>query len=112
MDRYQLHSKNQYGYKKNHSIEMLILKVVNDLLIATDKKIPTLSMLRDLGTAFDTVDQRNLLKNLQNEIGIRGTALAWFMSFLLDRTQKVKVVYSYSRVEKIDYGVGFGTNSL
>ena len=76
MDRYRLHSINQFGYRKNHSTEMLLLKVVNDLLISSDKKIPTLLMLLDLSAAFDTVDQRRLLQILENEIGIRGTVLA------------------------------------
>ena len=105
MDRYRLHSINQFGFKKNHSTEMLLLKVVNDLLISSDKKIPTLLMLLDLSAAFDTVDQRKLLQILENEIGIRGTVLAWFTSFILERTQKVKVEDSYSCVEKLAYGV-------
>ena len=37
-------------------------------------------MLLDLSAAFDTVDQEKLLKILQYEIGIGGTALKWFQA--------------------------------
>lgn len=48
-------------------------------------------MLLDLSVAFDMGDEHKLLKILCNEIGIRGTALKWFKSFLTKRTQKMKV---------------------
>ena len=55
MDLNNLHCLNQYGYKKNHSTELLLLKIVNDLLRSCDLKIPMLLMLLDLSGAFDTV---------------------------------------------------------
>ena len=38
-DHMNQHSSKQYGYKKGHSTEMLLVKVANDLLIAYDKKL-------------------------------------------------------------------------
>ena len=52
-----LNSECQHGYKKGHSTETLLLKVVNDLLVACDKQLPSIVMLLDLSAAFDTVDQ-------------------------------------------------------
>ena len=66
-------------------------------------------MTCDLTAAFDTVDQRKLLNNLHDEIGIRGKALSWFRYFLLDRTQMVKIGNTYSREEPLDYGVPQGS---
>lgn len=109
MIKHGLHSNKQFGYKKNHSTEMLLVKIVNDLLIACDRKIPTVLMLLDLSAAFDTVDQIKLLKILHDEIGIQGMALDWFKSYLLNRTQKVKVGDAYSREEQLDYGVAQGS---
>ena len=60
MDDNKLHSPYQYGYKKGHSTEALILKVTNDLLIACDEKKLTILLLLDLSAAFDTVDQKKL----------------------------------------------------
>ena len=48
MDDNKLHSPYQYGYKKGHSTEALILKVTNDLLIAFDEKKPMILLLLDL----------------------------------------------------------------
>ena len=44
-----------------------------------------------LSAAFDTVDHNKLLSILEKDIGIAGTALKWFESFLRGRTQKVKI---------------------
>ena len=65
-----LNSDFQYGYKKDNSTETLLLKVINNLLISCDNQIPTILMLLDLSTAFDTVDQEKLLNILKFEIGV------------------------------------------
>ena len=104
-----LNINKQYSYKKGHSTEMLLVKVVNDLLIACDKKSATLLILLDLSAAFNTVDQHKMLQILQNEIGIQGIALCWFKSFLCSRTQKVKIENLYSSTETLLYGVPQGS---
>ena len=104
-----LHSEEQYGYKKGHSTEMLLVKIVNDLLLACDDKMPTVLMLLDLSAAFDTVDQPKLLKILQSEIGITNIAYKWFESFLKFRTQKVKIGNSYSSEDILQHGVPQGS---
>ena len=103
-----LHSDFQHGYKKGHSTETILLKIVNDLLQSCDKQFATIVMLLDLSAAFDTVDQVKLLSILRDEIGIGGVALKWFESFLRGRTQKVKVNSSYSDESNLDYGVAQG----
>ena len=88
---------------------MLLVKIVNDLFIACDNKIPTLLMLLDLSAAFDTVDQNILLEILRNEIAIHGTAYAWFEPFLKNRTQKIRIEDSYSSEDELQYGVAQGS---
>ena len=104
-----LQSKYQYGYKKGHSTELLLLHVVNELLTAFDNKFATILLLLDLSAAFDTVDQDKLLHILYHEIGITGTAHKWFVSFLKDRTQRVMINDTYSDSASLDYGVAKGS---
>ena len=104
-----LNCKYQHGYKNQHSTEMLLAKVTNELLLACDEKKPTVLMFLDLSAAFDTVDQEKLLSILEEEIGVKKTALKWFRSFLVGRTQKVKINDSYSSEVELDFGVAQGS---
>ena len=104
-----LHSSHQYGYKKYHSTETLLIKIVNDLLLSCDDNMPSVVLLLDLSAAFDTVDHNKLLEMLYSEIGIRGKAYDWCKSFLMDRTFRVKVGDAYSDIELLIFGVAQGS---
>ena len=82
---------------------------MNDLLISCDSGLPSVLMLLDLSAAFDTVDQEKLLSILKDEIGIEGTALHWFRSFIVGRTQRVKIRDAYSEVGDLVYGEAQGS---
>ena len=45
----------------------------------------------------------------KEEIGIEGTALKWFTSFITDRTQKVKIRDAYSETGNLVYGEAQGS---
>ena len=65
----------QSGYKKSHSTETLLIRVVNDILIASSESKATVVMMLDLSAAFDTVDHNKLLMILKHELGIQCIAL-------------------------------------
>ena len=65
-----LHINNEYAYKKIHSPETLMLKIIDNLLRSCDQNIPTVVLLLDLSAAFDTVDHEKLLNILKRDIGI------------------------------------------
>lgn len=109
MDLNHLHCNTQYGYKQYHSTETLLVKFMNDILVAIDNKSGVVVLLIDLSAAFDTVDHQILLKILHDEIGIQGTALKWFHSFLTSRTQKVQVGNCTSEPLPLLFGVPQGS---
>ena len=109
MERNNLLTVKNYAYRKEHSTEHLLLKVVNDLYQSFDKNMPSVVVLLDLSAAFDTVDHDKLLAILEKDIGVTGTALKWFESFLKGRTQRVKINDSYSDVMELLFGLAQGS---
>ena len=83
--------------------------VHNDLLTAMDRKQGSYLVLLDLSAAFDTVDHELLLPRLKARLGIGGTALAWFRSYLTNRTQEVMVGDTLSSLVYLLFGVPQGS---
>jgi len=79
----------QSAYRRNHSTETALMKIVSDILNAADVRKVTLLGLLDLSAAFDTVDHVILLRGLEVSFGLNGSVLEWFRSFLAKRSQAV-----------------------
>ena len=109
MARNNLHETKQFGYKKNHSTEYLLLKIIDNLLLNCDNGMPSVVLFLDLSAAFDTVDHQKLLHILNHDIGVTGTVLKWFESFLVNRTFRVKIENSYSQDTLFPFGVAQGS---
>ena len=71
-----VHDKFQSGFRKGHSTETALIKVVNDLRVNMDHKNISILILLDLSAAFDTVDHNILLDRLNNWIGLSAKALS------------------------------------
>ena len=99
----------QSAYRKHHSTETALLRVISDLLSSMDKQEVTLLGLLDLSAAFDCVDHDILLTRLERTFGITGSVLNWIRSFLLDRTQQVTFRGQLSAIMKLIYGVPQGS---
>ena len=63
------------------------LRVLNDLLTASDDgQVSPLNLL-DFSAAFDTIDHDILLHRLENVFGIQNPALSFFRSYFTERKQ-------------------------
>ena len=92
--------KYQSAYQRGYSTESALLKVFNDLLLATDRGQLSALCLLDLTAAFDTVDHELLQSRLENRFGLKGQPLSWFRSYLTDRSYCV--VYQGNTSCRID----------
>ena len=70
----------QSTYRRGHSTETAVLKIISFLLMAVDRAQVTILGLIDLSAAFDTVDHIILINLLRHSIGIQGI----FVSILND----------------------------
>ena len=102
-------SSLQSAYRKKHSTETALLKIVDDLYRVLDSKSAAVLIGLDLSAAFDTIDHGILIDRLRSTFGVSGTALAWVRSYLHSRTQFVKVNNEQSPVTTVNVGVPQGS---
>src|SRR5664279_6070545 len=81
----------QSGFRAFHSTETAVIKVYNDIVIASDAGKLTALMMLDYAAAFDTVDHDILLDILRVTFGLSGTIIDCIRSFLSGRTQVIHV---------------------
>ena len=100
-----LYPSLQSSYRKGHSTETALLKIVNDILLNMNKQHVTLLVLLDLSAAFNTVDHDILIQRLTTKFGINRVVLNWFKSHLEGRSQHVSVQGSVSEKFDLKWGV-------
>src|SRR6218665_1127814 len=91
----------QSGFRKYHSTESLLTRILAYMFLAVDKGHVTLLALFDVSAAFDTVDHGILLERLETSFGVVGRPLLWFLT-----GRSVSVVMGSSRSDWS--GVAFG----
>lgn len=102
-------STNQHGFFKKRS-------TVTNLLAYTDKMQQCLEeggqvdvVFTDFSKAFDKVSHQLLIDKLDS-LGVGGSALKWFQSYLTGRTQRVKILNSLSDIVEVTSSVVQGSH--
>lgn len=108
LDKHDVLSHRQYGFREARSTQDAIAYVTNKIYKAMDDNKPSLCMFVDLAKAFDTVSHDLLLGKLQN-YGFRGVVYDLVKSYLSTRVQSVQVDGIVSDRETVIYGVPQGT---
>jgi hypothetical protein len=99
----------QSAYRKMHSTETALLKILDDLYRVVEKKNAAVLIGLDLSAAFDTVDHEILTERLDGTFGLTGMALKWLKSYLSSRTQYVKIGNEQSPISPVTVGVPQGS---
>ena len=97
------------SYRKFHSTETALTCVHDDILRTIDDSKAVLHIMLDLSAAFDNVDHDVLLGRLKPGLGICGTALNWFKSYLSGRSQSVLINGTQSKPTLLVCGVPQGS---
>ena len=74
IEKCNLLSEQQYGFREKHSTYMALLDIIDDISESVDNKHFSIGVFLDLSKAFDTTEHRILLNKL-TIYGVRGVAL-------------------------------------
>jgi len=96
--------KHQYGFQRGKSTEHNLIQALNYIGNAFNENKYCIGVFLDLKKALDVCSHEILLMKLER-MGVRGTALEWFKSYLNDRTQFVDIQGAHSSPRKIKISI-------
>ena len=109
IEKYNILSKYQYGFRSKMSTNQAIANHLNTLYNNLEQNKCVISIFLDFKKAFDCVDHNVLLSKL-SYYGIRGIASEWFKSYLSERSQFTVLGQSQSCLKPVTCGVPQGSN--
>lgn len=98
----------QYGFKKNSSTELALLDLTHYVSMGIESRLHTIGVFIDFSKAFDSINHSILLQKLSH-YGVRGTSHKWFASYLSNRSQYVSIDNIHSNVAPTNSGVPQGS---
>ena len=101
-------SNSQFGFREKHSTTHALLTFVEKVAHAIDRSSHLIGLFLDFSKAFDTINHDILLDKLHH-YGVRGKALEWFRSYLMNRKQYVSLNGYNSQMLNIKCGVPQGS---
>ena len=108
LDNYNLIYKLQSGFRRLHSCQTALTKVVDNWLKALNNNNIVGTVFLDLSKAFDLVNHNILIQKLKC-YKFSSSAIAWFESYLNNRLQQVHISGKLSTPKEIKAGVPQGS---
>ena len=108
LTEHNLIDKRQYGFRENHSTDLAITTIYDELLSNLDNKLITCSLFLDLSKAFDCCDHEILLDKFYH-YGIRDVSRKLFSNFLHNRMQCTKIGAFKTSYKRLSCGVPQGS---
>lgn len=108
LDKYDIIFHHQSGFRKQHSCQTALTRLIDTWLAAINENEIVGSVLLDLTKAFDLVNHNILLRKLAS-YKFSSTTLAFFNSYLSNRKQHVQVSGKLSCGREIKAGVPQGS---
>ncbi|KAL1448659.1 hypothetical protein WDU94_012271 [Cyamophila willieti] len=90
LNQNNLISDRQYGFRQHTGTEDILIDVTSHLFRQLDTQKRVLGAFLDVQKCYDSIEHEKLLKELKN-IGLGGTVLNWFTSYLSNRTQQINL---------------------
>ena len=107
LQKHQILSDKQHGYRRGCSTETQLLRVIDYFARGLENKTQIDCISLDFQRAFDIVPQERLLQKMRS-YGM-SKLVPWFREFLTMRNQIVVIEGEKSRVVKMLSGIGQGT---
>ena len=85
LDRNNLLSECQHGFRKKHSYESQLIHTLSDLTIYNNQNVQVDVLVLDFSKAFDIVSHSKLIHKLK-AFGINYQLLAWIQEWFLNRS--------------------------
>lgn len=101
-------SKNQHGFRPNKNINTNLLEMNSVILDAFENKHQVDIFYADISKAFDAVDHSRLIRKIA-KFPLGNSVLRWFISYLENRKQTVKIGSSLSNPFDVPSSVGQGS---
>ena len=108
LERHNILSDHQHGFRKRRSCETQLIQAVDDLAKCLNDGGQIDAVLLDFSKAFDKVSHHHLATKLHH-YGMRGKMLEWVQSFLRSRTQEVILAGKKSSSAPVTSGVPQGS---
>ena len=99
----------QSAYRKHHSTETALLKILGNLYRIIDEKKTAVLIGLDLSAAFDTIDHNILMERLHSVFGVSDVALKWIGTYLQGRSQYIKFAGEQSPTSPVEVGMPQGS---